>query len=311
MIDGRNLCTFKTVNTNRSPTEQIVLSDIKSVESVSSSEFVIETDSKYHFRTSSEWKKTEWINLINKYRADCYSFQRVTGAPLVFDHRFTSIYIGNVERVHNTTVPSDILFLIARYVDATKRVDWFSQTVRKSRNIDIFDEVTIIKRGEDGHGYDTVLCGDGGPLNRSRWTKYEVVFRINKMSSRGFRIGYVFESIQYVDFENGLGWGSNTWLTVGITIKENEFYSFDEDIFNKPLECESEDGPSTFPKQGQIWRVSWDLIDNEMEISVLNQQGTDWIPMIHYAMKQKHRDVIPAFSLHSKGDSITLVSERV
>ena len=72
---------------------------------------------------------------------------------------------------------------------------------------------------------------------------------------------------------------------------------------------ESADGPSAFLQQGKIWRVSWDLVDNVMEISALNQQETDWIPMARYAMKQKHRDVIPAFSLLGHGDSITLLSE--
>ena len=125
----------------------------------------------------------------------------------------------------------------------------------------------------------------------------------------GFSVGYVFGSIQEVDLQEELGYGFNKKKSVGIWIGENKFYLHDEDHSFKQLECESEDGPSTFPKQEQYWRVSWDLIDYEMEISVLNQQETVWIPMTHYAMKKEHRDVIPAFCLSLKGDSITLLSE--
>ena len=227
-------------------------------------------------------------------------------ASLVSDYQFIFIFVGVIERVLNTTVSSDISRLITRYVHLLKRLDSFSQTVRKSRNIVVVNGVTITKRS--GNKYGTVLCGDGGPLDRSRWTKYEVVLRINKIVY-GFHIGYVFGSIQEVDFKWRLGDGRNKKNSVGIRIGWNGFYLYDENHYDKQSKCESEDGPSTFPKQGQIWRISWNLIDNEMKISVLNQQETDWIPMTHYAMKQEHCDIIPAFTLSYKDESITLLSE--
>ena len=39
----------------------------------------------------------------------------------------------------------------------------------------------------------------------------------------------------------------------------------------------------------------------------MNQQETDWIPKLHYTMKKKHRQSIPAFSFRCEGDSITLL----
>ena len=122
-------------------------------------------------------------------------------------------------------------------------------------------------------------------------------------------IGYVFGSIQDIDLEGRLGWKSNKWSSEGIWIRGNGFYLYDGDHSFKRSECESEDGPSTFPEQGQYWRVSWDLTRNEMEISVLNQQETVWIPMTRHAMKQWHCNIIPGFTLRDKGDSITLLSE--
>ena len=224
-------------------------------------------------------------------------------SPSVSEYQFIMIFVGIMERVLNKPVSSDISHLIIRYVNVTKRLDYSND--RHCGNFEILDNATINKRT---HGYRTVLCGDGEPLDRSRGTKYEIVFRINKMGYRFF-IGYVFGSIQEIDFEECLGGHSNKKNSVGIRIVGNKFHLYEEDHYRKQLECESEDGPSRFTEQGQIWRVSWDLIDNEMEISVLNQQETDWIPMIHYAMKQEHRDVIPALGLYDKDDSITLLSE--
>ena len=225
--------------------------------------------------------------------------------PLVSEHEFILIFICLFERMLSATISPDISNLITMFVGPSKRVDYFSETVPKSKYVDIVNGMTITKKF---FGRDTVLCGDGESLDRSRGTKYEVVFRINLMHY-GFYIGYVFGSIQEIDFEERLGCGSNKKNSVGIGIYRNRFYLDDEDHTFEQLKRESEDGPSTFPKQGQIWRVSWDLMDNQMEISVTNQQETDWIPMIHYAMKHEHQDVIPALSLFANDDSITLLAE--
>ena len=134
------------------------------------------------------------------------------------------------------------------------------------------NRVTIVK-GSGGSTY-TVLFGDAEPLDRSRCTKCEVVFMINKMEC-GFSIGYVFGSIRKfgeIKWMWELGWRQNGRKSVGIYISANKFFLNDKDHSFKELECEAEDGPSTFPEQGQIWRVSWDLIHNEMEISALNQE---------------------------------------
>ena len=289
------------------------------MESVSSSEFAIETDSKYHFRTDSESMKTEWIDLLSKYRMNCrdvpiqidcpqdhqFADAFTLRVPLVSGHQFTLIFIAIIERLLNSTVPSDVADLITRYVNVTKRVDWFDDAVPHSKNIDIADKMNITR---GGYTFGTVLCGDGEPLDRSRYTKYEVVFKINKMDY-GFYIGYVFGSIQEIDFEEILGWGSNKKNSVGIGINRNKFTFYDDYHHRCMLKCQSENGPSTFPKQRQYWRVSWDLIDKEMEISLLNQQETDWILMTSYAMKQEHFDVIPAITLLDKDNSITLLSE--
>ena len=227
--------------------------------------------------------------------------------PLVSEPEFILIFICLFERMLSATISADISNLITMFVGPSKRVSYFNETVPKSICVDIVNETTITKKS---FGWNTVLCGDGEPLDRSRGTKYEVVFKINKMEF-GFLIGYVFGSIQDVDFEEGLGYGSNEKNSVGIRVALNGFYLWAADGYRskKQLKCESEGGPPKFPKQGQIWRVSWDLIGNEMEISGLNQQETNWISMTHYAMKQEHHDVIPAFCLLYEDDSITLLSQ--
>ena len=62
-----------------------------------------------------------------------------------------------------------------------------------------------------------MTCGNGKLLERDRWTNYEVVFMINKIVY-GLDIGYVFGSIQDVDFQGGLGFWPNEKNSVGICI---------------------------------------------------------------------------------------------
>ena len=226
--------------------------------------------------------------------------------PLVSEQEIVFIFICSFERVLNTIISSDISNLISLYVEPSKRLGWINKAIQMTL-WRVHDGVTITSRDK---GYCTVLCGDGESLGRSQYTKYEVVFRINKIGNfNGLHIGYIFGSIQDVDFEWGLGVELNKKNSVGIGIRWNKFYLYDECYSYKKLKCDSDDRPSTFPERGQYWRISWDLVRNEMKISMLNQQETDWIPMIHYVMKKNHRDVIPAFSLRHKGDSITLLSE--
>ena len=181
-----------------------------------------------------------------------------TKALLVSDHQFVLIFLGIIERDINTTIPSDVSFLITRYADVTKRVDWC-----KSQSIGIMDDHAITKT--EIYGMGTVLCGDGAQLDRSRWTKFEVVFRINKMSSYIFQIGYVFGSAQDFNFGQILGRGSNEKNSVGISIGWNKFLLCDEDHSNKRLKCEAMGRPHTFPQWKQIWRVSWDLNDYNIQ----------------------------------------------
>ena len=225
--------------------------------------------------------------------------------PLVSEQEFVLIFVCFFERVLNAMISADISNLITLYVGPSKTLDWFNEAVRHSKYIDIVDGMNITKRL---YAPGTVLCGDGEPLDRSRWTKYEVVFRINKMRFN-FYIGYVFGSIEDFDFAERLGIVPNKNNSVGIKIEESEFYLYDEGHYRKQLNCEPEDGPSTFPEQEQIWRLSWDLLCNEMKILLMNQQETGWIPMTRYAIKQEHSDIIPAFTLCSKDDSIILLSE--
>merc|ERR1719474_177819 len=129
-------------------------------------------------------------------------------------------------------------------------------------------------------------------MNREGDSKQEVIFKINKMEI-GFDIGYILGSTQDVDFEQALGYDSNEKSSVGIGIAEDKFYLFGQEHFNERLECEAEDGPSSFPEQGQIWRVIWILDLNKMEIAAMNGQGA-WTQMIHIAIKEEHREIVPA-----------------
>jgi len=203
-------------------------------------------------------------------------------------------------------VSSDVRHLIIRYANAAKRVNTFNDAIHHSRNINNSKDATFTKRTG---GVGTVLCAEREPLDKSRWTKCEVVFRINRIESFGLSIGYVFGSIQDVDIEGVLGVHSNRKNSVGIVIRWNSFALYDDNHYHKRLKYESEDGPSKFPKQGQFWRLRIGGLNNEMQISVLNQEETDWIPMMHHSMGEEHRDIIPAFSLWDKGHSITLLSE--
>ena len=124
----------------------------------------------------------------------------------------------------------------------------------------------------------------------------------------GFYIGYIYGSIHEFDFEDGLGFGTNKRNSVGIGIESNGFYLDDEDHFNERLQCESADAPSSFKEKEQIWKISWDLIDRKMEISLKDQQR-GFILMTHITMKEEHHDVVPAITLHWKDDSITLLTE--
>ena len=225
--------------------------------------------------------------------------------PLLIEQEFVLIFICFFERVLNVMISADISNLITLYLEPSKMLDWFNEAVPHSKYIDIVDGVNITKRL---YAPGTVLCGDGEPLDRSQFTKYEVVFRINKMRFN-FYIGYVFGWIEDFDLEERVGIGSNNKNSVGFNISRNKFYLYDTGQYRKQLKCEPEEGPSTFPEQEQIWRLSWDLIRNEMNILLMNQRGTGWIPMIHYAMREEHYEVIPAFSLLFKDDSITLLSE--
>ena len=230
-------------------------------------------------------------------------------STIVTDREFVLIFITFMQRICMlySTVPSDISHLITMYADARSRIIWINNRVHKSDSIHVADGMTITK-GESGK-YGTVIFGHGGSLDRSRATKYEIAFRINEMvSTHGFFIGYVYGLIQNIDVDVALGVRSNEKNSVGIWLRSNGFYLLDQDHSFKKLKCETLP-LSRFPKPGQFWRVSLDLIDNEMEISMMDQQGTDCFPMLHYLMKQEHRDVIPAFSLYAndlKRDSITL-----
>ena len=224
------------------------------------------------------------------------------------DHEFIKIYIGFMERVLNFTVSSDIVQLINLYAVTPKRIKWFDDKIRKSKDIQIVDGVTISLKSNNG--CVSVLCGDGEPLDISRWTKYEMMFKINNMGY-DFCIGYVFGQIQDFDFEDALGMRANKWNSVGISIDEEGFYLYDESRSREQLKCEAdlEEVLAIMTQHELIWRVSWDLVENEMEISVMNQEKAVWVPMVHYAIKEKHRKVIPALSLWDEGDSITLLSE--
>ena len=62
------------------------------------------------------------------------------------------------------------------------------------------------------------------------------------------------------------------------------------------------------PKRGWKFRIhSRSRNRDKFGGSVMNQQETDWIPKLHYTMKKKHRQSIPAFSFRCEGDSITLL----
>ena len=98
--------------------------------------------------------------------------------PLVGEQEFTLIFVCFFERVLNAMISADISNLITLYVGPSKRLGWFNKAVHHSKYILIVDEINITKRL---YAPATVLCGDGEPLDRSRWTKYEVVFRINEM----------------------------------------------------------------------------------------------------------------------------------
>ena len=222
-------------------------------------------------------------------------------SPIISERGFILIFIAFFERVLNATISSDISSLIIDYMEPIIRLD-FNES--KSRGIAAVEEDDIELNAYTG--CNTVLFADGELLDRSRGTKYEVVFRINKMKYAPY-IGYVFGSIQAVDFERRLGFGPNKENSMAICVGENAFYLCDKNHCHEPLEREFTDELSTFPKQGQIWRVSWDLIDNEMEISVLNQQETDWISMTHYAMEKQHQHIIPAINMSVRGDSIVLL----
>ena len=243
-----------------------------------------------------------------------YELEKQFG-PLLSEQKFILIFISFMERALCDTISADISNLITLFVGSSK-LDWFNNKLRKSHPRYYFlpkliNRVTIIKESGGGRP-STVLFGDAEPLDSSRYTKYEIVFMINKMKC-GFSIGYVIGSIRK-GYKHGdinwmweLGWRQNGEKSVGIYISANKFFLNDRYHTFKQLECEAENGPSTFPERGQIWRVSWDLIDNEMEISVLNQREMGWIRTIHYAMNWEHCDVIPAISLGDKDDSITLL----
>ena len=144
--------------------------------------------------------------------------------PLVGEQEFVLIFISFSNRVLNTKFSADLSNLITLFVGPSKRLDWFNETVRHAKNIDIVNGVRAC-------GFGTVLCGDGEPLDRSQGTKYEVVFRINKMEY-GFRIGYVFGSVQNFNFSGSLGFGSNKKNSVGIRIWKNTFHLDARDNFN-------------------------------------------------------------------------------
>ena len=116
-MDDRTLFTFKTKNVNEPPTEQIALSDINSVESVSSSEFAIKTDSKYHFRTDSESKKTKWIDLLNKYRMNCIDIPIQISCPR--DHQFDEAFTLRVP--YDDEYPYSVHSLIEDIMDYLHR----------------------------------------------------------------------------------------------------------------------------------------------------------------------------------------------
>ena len=218
---------------------------------------------------------------------------KLTKFLTVTDRDFVLIFIGFMERVFNSTIPSGISHLVSLYADAQDRIIWINNPTYKWKDVYIEDGATIRLKG-------VLFLADPAALNTSQVSKYEVVLRMNEMAYySGFCVGYVFGCIADVEFDWCLGRMNNKKNSVGIMIWRNKFYLFDEDHLQKQLQCEAEDGPSTFPLQGQFWRVTWDLIDNEMKISVLNEQETDWIPMIHYVMKEEHRDtyIIPAISM--------------
>ena len=223
---------------------------------------------------------------------------KLTKFLTVTDRDFVLIFIGFLERVFNSTIPSGISHLVSLYADAQNRIIWINNLNWKSEHIRIEDGSTI--QG----GYGTVLLGDPKALNISQIPKYEVVLKINEKAYRhGFYVGYVFAPIEEFHFNCCVGYTDNGSNSVGIEIRSNKFYLYNRNYHGAPLKCKAEDAPSTIPPHGQFWRVTWDLIHNEMEISVLNEQEADWIPMLHYAMKEEHGDVIPGISMR---DSIDL-----
>ena len=226
--------------------------------------------------------------------------------PTVTEREFLSALFACTEREFTLMVPSEVAHVITMYVGSQNTIISIRPRVCKASNIDIVYGSTTKK--SSGGAWGTVLFAEEKPSQSSRRMKYEVAFRINKMRE-AFYIGYVFGTIEYYDFQRSLGSGTNGKISVGIKIEGDRIYLYDENSTYKMLRGESEDGPSTFPEQGQIWKINWDLIEHEIRISLRNEEDTKWIQMVHHAIKKKYGDVIPGISLWDEGDSLTLQTE--
>ena len=226
--------------------------------------------------------------------------------PTVTEREFLSALFACIEREFTLLVPSEVANVITKYVGSQNGIISIRSRVCKASNIDIVYGSTI--RKSSGGAWGTVLFTEQNPSQSSRRTKYEVAFRINKMRE-AFYIGYVFGMIEYYDFHRSLGSGTNGKISVGIEIEGDRIYLYDENPMYKMLKCESKDGPRKFPKPGQIWKINWDLLEHEIKISVMNKQETEWIQMVHHAIRNKYEDVIPGLSLWDEGDSLTLRTE--
>lgn len=217
------------------------------------------------------------------------------------------MFIFSIQRSLTRTIPTEIMELITFMFGITVRITTFNESLERSSKIDILNGTTIRNTSRRGMG-GTVICGDGIPMNRERAEKQEVVFKINEMDM-GLFIGYISSgSAGSVNFEDVLGMKSNKEKSVGIGITRKKFYLFDKEHLREDLNCEAEEGPSSLMKQGQIWRVIWNLDLDKMEIIVMNQQRA-WTAMVSIAIGKEHQEIIPAFSLCSHRDSISLLPE--
>ena len=66
------------------------------------------------------------------------------------------------------------------------------------------------------------------------------------------RLRLICGSVHDVDFEELFRWNSNKKNSARIYLGWNQFDLFDDHHFDQKLECESEDGPCTFPKESSL-----------------------------------------------------------